>query len=76
MRLNSEGGSTPSGVPTRTLSPEWGGLGGFHIDWRGERVPAKTLGLKEGGGGGWVMRSHIDWREERNILYKGMEISP
>ena len=25
---------------------------------------------------GWIVRSHIGWREERNILYKGVETSP
>ena len=25
---------------------------------------------------GWIVRSHIDWREERNILYKDVETSP
>ena len=32
----------PNGVQTRTLGPKG-------VDWRGERVPAKTLGLE----GGW-----------------------
>ena len=26
-----------------------GGIGGSHIDWRRERVPARTLALKGGG---------------------------
>ena len=30
---------------------------GSHIDWRNERVPARTLGLE----GGWIVMSHIDW---------------
>ena len=32
-----------------------------HIDWKEERVSAKTLGAK----GGWIVRFHIDWREEQ-----------
>ena len=24
---------------------------------------------------GWIVRSHISWRRERNIPYKGVEIS-
>ena len=46
-------------------------IGETSIDWRGERVPVKTLGFEKG----WVVRSRIDWREERNILYKGLETS-
>ena len=45
-----------------------GGFGGSHIDWRKERVPARTLGPKEG----WIVRSHIGWGGERNTLYKGV----
>ena len=26
--------------------------------------------------GGWIVRSHISWRVERNIPYKGVETSP
>ena len=43
-----------------------------HIDWREERVPARILGLE----GGWIVRSHIGWRGEQNIFYKGVETSP
>ena len=25
---------------------------------------------------GWIVKSHIGWREERNIPYKGVETSP
>ena len=25
---------------------------------------------------GWIVRSHVSWRDERNILYKGVETSP
>ena len=34
-------------------------------------MPARTLGPK----GGWIVRSHIGWKGERNILYKGVETS-
>ena len=57
----------------RTLGPEGGGFdGGSHIDRRKERVPARTLGPE----GGWIVRSHIGWGGERNIIYKGVETSP
>ena len=32
-----------------------------HIDWRGERVPARTLGPERG----WIVRPHINWRGEQ-----------
>ena len=35
-------------------------------------VPARTLGPQ----GGWIVGSHICWRGERNISYKGVETSP
>ena len=57
----------------RTPGPEGGGFGGgSHIDRRKERVPARTLGPE----GGWIVRSHIGWGGERNIIYKGVETSP
>ena len=28
-----------------------------------------------GSEGEWIMRSHVDWGGERNILYKGVETS-
>ena len=34
-------------------------------------VLVRTLGLK-----GWIVRSHIGSRGERNISYKGVETSP
>ena len=43
-----------------------------HINWRRERVPAKTLGPEKG----WIVRSHIVWRGEQSILYKGVKTSP
>ena len=27
-------------------------------------------------GPGWIVRSHLDWRGEQNISYKGVETSP
>ena len=33
---------------------------------------AKTLSP----GGEWIVRSHIGWKREQNILYKGVETSP
>ena len=45
-------------------------IGESHINWKRERVPARTLAPK-----GWIVRSHIDWGEERNIIYKGVEIT-
>ena len=42
-----------------------------HIDWIRERVPARTLDPE----GGQIVRFHIGWGEERNILYKGKETS-
>ena len=35
-------------------------------------MPTRTLGLEWG----WNVRSHIGWRGERNILYKGVGTSP
>ena len=32
----------------------------------------RTLGPN----GGWIVRSHIGWRGERSIFYKGVETSP
>ena len=41
---------------------------GSYIDWKKERVSVRMLGPK----GGWIVISHIGWRGERNILYKGV----
>ena len=35
-------------------------------------MPARTLGIE----GGWIVRSHIGWGGERNIIYKGVETTP
>ena len=32
-------------------------------------MPARMLGPE----GGWIVRSHISWGGERNVLYKGVE---
>ena len=53
---------TRGGVPARMLGG--GGLGGPTLIVERERVPARTLGLE----GGWIVRSHIGWRGERNIF--------
>ena len=36
-----------------------------------ERCAIKNAGSTKG----WIVRSHIGWREERNILYKSVETS-
>ena len=78
---------TPGNVSMRKLSPERGGhpsvcqrgpwgpkgvrLGGFHIDWRGGTSVSKDARPRRG----WIVRSHIGWRGERNILYKDVGTS-
>ena len=57
---------------SKNVGPQRGWIGGSHIDWRREQVPARMLGPE----GGWVVRFHIGWRGERSILYKGVETSP
>ena len=37
-----------------------------------ERCVSEDVGLPMG----WIMRSHIGWKGERNIPYKGVKISP
>jgi len=54
-----------------TIYKDVGGLGESHIDWRRERISARTLGAE----GGWIVRSHIGWGEQI-ILCKGVETSP
>ena len=39
---------------SKDAGPQVGGLGS-HINWRRERMPARTLGSE----GGWSVRSHI-----------------
>ena len=65
-------------VLARKVDPEGGGLcdptsigEGNDIDGRWERVTARMLGFE----GEWIVRSHISWGGERNILYKGVETS-
>ena len=40
--------------------------------WTSDSVPVRILGPQ----GRWIVRSHIGWRGERNIPYKGVETSP
>ena len=65
-------GWTRDSMPTRTMGTggEW--IGGSHNDRRREQVSVRTPASKGGG----IVRSHIDWGEERNIFYKGVETSP
>ena len=37
-----------------------------HIDWRKERVPARTLGPE----GGWIVTSHIGWGGEQTLFIR------
>ena len=39
--------------------------------WIQGSVPARTLGSEAG----WIVRSHIGWGGEQNILYKSVETS-
>ena len=54
---------TPNDVPTRRLNPKGG--------WTPGSVLAMTLGLERR----WIVRSHIGWKRERSILYKGVKTS-
>ena len=54
--------------PKRTIYTS-GGLGLLQMVLES---PARTLGPQEG----WIVRSHIGWRGEQNIPYKGVETSP
>ena len=47
-------------------------LGRSHIDWRKERVPARTLGPS----GGWIVMSHVGWGGEQTTIYMGVETFP
>ena len=51
-------------------APKGGGLS--RIDWRKERVPARTLGPE----GGWIVMFHIGWGGEQTTVYKGVETFP
>ena len=39
------------------------------MDGRKEMSVSKNASLK----GRWIVRSHVSWTEERNIIYKGLE---
>ena len=54
-RPSPERGWTRDGVPTRTLGPKEGWIGGSHIDWKRERVSTRTMGPERE----WIMKSHI-----------------
>ena len=55
---------------SKNTGPRMGWNVRSHINRREERVPTRMLGPEA------TVRSHIDWRGERNILYKGVETSP
>ena len=49
------------------------------VDWGGipHRLEKGMSASKDAGPRrGWIVRSHIGWGGERNILYKGVETSP
>jgi len=51
------------------MGPKDGWIWGWsHIDWRKERVPARTLAPK-----GWIVMSHIGWGGEQTTIYKNIE---
>ena len=58
-------------MPVRTLGPEVGGLEGPTSIGEGNECQRGCWALK----GGWIVRSHVGWGGERNILYKGVETS-
>ena len=57
----------------RTISAS-GGLGTLQMVSEPDtgRCANEDTGLSRG----WIVRSHIGWRRERSILYKGVETSP
>ena len=59
-------------MPVRTLGPEKGG--GLGIPHQLEK--GTSANEDAGPQRGWIVRSHIDRRGERNILYKGVKTSP
>ena len=75
MQCANEEAKPQREVDTRRCASKDTGLegGGLGVPHRLEKGPssARTLGPE----GGWIGRSHIGWRGERNILYKGVEIS-
>ena len=59
--------------PKRTISASSGfGLLQMVLVQMSGSVPVRMLSPE----GGWIVRSHIGWREEQSILYKGVETSP
>ena len=61
---------TRGGVLTRTLGLKGSGLGGPTLVGEGNECQRGRWPQR-----GWIVRSHIDWGGEQNILYKGMETS-
>ena len=51
--------------------PEEGGLGVSHRLEKGTSA-REDVGPQRG----WIVRSHVGWGGERNILYKGVKPSP
>ena len=51
-----------------------GGLG--LLQMVSEPDTKRCVGEDIGPPSGWIVRSHIDWRGERNSLYKGVKTSP
>ena len=56
----------------RTISTS-GGLGLSHMV--SQPNTGRCASVDTGPQEGWIMRSHIGWGGERNILYKGVETS-
>ena len=59
--------------PKQTISTS----GGFELlQIVSEPVTERCASEDAGPQGGWIVRSHIGWRRERSIPYKGVETSP
>ena len=52
--------------PKRTIFAS-GGFGLLQMVWK---LGIERCASEDAGQGGWIVRSHIGWREERNIAYK------
>ena len=49
-------------MPVRTLGPmEWIWQGS-HINWKKDKVPARTLDPR-----GWIVMSHVSWGGEQSL---------
>ena len=73
MRFKTVRLTTIHNGPKRTIYAS-GGLGLLLMVSKPNigRCSSEDAGLPRG----WIVRSHIGWREERNISYKGVETSP